>query len=506
MAKYKYYDYSQSVLIPIRLEEQLMPGTLEFVIHTLVETRMDMSIFEKRYNNDETGRLAYDPKILLKVVLLGYSRGLISSRKIEHACKENVTFIALCCGYQPDHSTIATFVSSMKDEILPLFRDILLVCEEEGLLGGTFFALDGCRISSNASKDCSGKISDFKKKKRKIEKRVSELLEDQLNKDKKDDDSENDNRSSGMSNRKKQIERLQKQADRIENFLKENGPKIGKQGKEIQSNITDNESCKMHSSHGTIQGYNAQALVDNKHQVIIHGETFGDAQDHFLITPVLDGAKKNIKAIDQGEDYFKGKILTADSNYHDPSNLKKCNEEKLDAYIPDKRFRKRDPRFNKQKVQIRGKVGRFDLKDFSYNKAKDEYHCPNGKALKLLVKKAVVDGVIYKRYVSDREDCMGCELKLKCMMNVKGKNRTLSVPIGHVPGNLSKAMADKIDSEKGKKIYSQRIAIVEPVFANIGTQKRMDHFTLRKKIKVNIQWILYCMVHNMEKIANYGFT
>jgi transposase len=135
MAKYKYYDYSQSVLIPVSLEEQLMPGTLEFVIHTLVETRIDRSIFDNRYDNDETGRLAYDPKILLKVVLLGYSRGLLSSRQIERACRENATFMALTCGEHRDHSTIAGFVSSMEEEIKPIFRDVLLVCEEEGLLG-----------------------------------------------------------------------------------------------------------------------------------------------------------------------------------------------------------------------------------------------------------------------------------------------------------------------------------------------------------------------------------
>jgi transposase len=128
-----------------------MPGTLEFAIHTLVEKRLDMSIFEGNYRNDETGRAAYDPKILLKVVLLAYSRGLISSRKIEQDCHENVVFVALACGQQPDHSTIAAFVSSMKDEILPLFRDVLLVCEEMNLLGGTMFALDGCKLPSNAS-------------------------------------------------------------------------------------------------------------------------------------------------------------------------------------------------------------------------------------------------------------------------------------------------------------------------------------------------------------------
>jgi transposase len=506
MAKFKDYDYSQDVMIPVSLEDQLMPGTLEFAIHTLVETRMDMSIFDDRYNNDETGRRAYDPKILLKVVLFGYSRGLLHSRKLECACRENVTFMALSCLQYPDHSTIAAFVSSMKDEILPLFRDILLVCEEEDLLGGTFFALDGFRISSNASMESSGKISDFKKKKESIKKRVTQLLEEQMAEDKKDDEDGNENRQSGMPNRKKRIERLQKAADRIENFLKENGPKVGKQGKEIQSNITDNESCKMFSPHGAIQGYNAQALVDNKRQVIVNSEVFGDAQDHSLIPPMLDGAKENIKAIGGSEDYFIGKTITADSNYHDPCNLKKCDEEKLDAYIPDKRFRKRDPRFHKEKRQIRGKVGRFNLKDFVYNQDKDEYHCPGGKVLKLRAKRAVVDGVIYKRYWTDRGECIGCELKLKCMRNVKGKGRELSVPIGHVPGNLSKAMAEKIDSERGRRIYHQRIGIVEPVYANIGTQKGMDQFTLGGKIKVNIQWLLYCIVHDIGKIAAYGFT
>ncbi len=95
MAKYKRYDYSQKIFIPVSLEDQLMPGTLEFAIHTLEETRMDMSVFDGSYKNDQTGRSAYNPKVLLKVVLLGYSRGLMSSRKIERACCENVIFLDL---------------------------------------------------------------------------------------------------------------------------------------------------------------------------------------------------------------------------------------------------------------------------------------------------------------------------------------------------------------------------------------------------------------------------
>ena len=80
------------------------------------------------------------------------------------------------------------------------------------------------------------------------------------------------------------------------------------------------------------------------------------------------------------------------------------------------------------------------------------------------------------------------------------------VPQGPDGVNLTKLMVQKIESERGRKIYTQRIAIIEPVFANIRIQKRLDRFTLRGKIKVNIQWLLYCMVHNIEKIANYGFA
>jgi len=79
------------------------------------------------------------------------------------------------------------------------------------------------------------------------------------------------------------------------------------------------------------------------------------------------------------------------------------------------------------------------------------------------------------------------------------------VPVGSVIGNLTKAMAAKIDSEKGRRIYHQRIAIAEPVFANIRIDKAMNRFTLRGKIKVNIQWLLYCMVHNIGKILNFWF-
>ncbi|MFB3114120.1 MAG: transposase, partial [Nitrosopumilaceae archaeon] len=165
MAKFKPYDYNQMVMLPVCLSEQIIPNTLEHTIHTLIENRIDMSVFDSRYNNDDTGCYAYNPKVLLKVVLLGYARSLLSSRKLERACRENILFMALSCGQAPDHSTIASFVSSMEQEILSVFQNILLVCDEQGLLGGTCFAIDGVKLPSNASKMMSGTFDELREKK-----------------------------------------------------------------------------------------------------------------------------------------------------------------------------------------------------------------------------------------------------------------------------------------------------------------------------------------------------
>lgn len=90
MARYKNYDYGQSKLIPVHFDRQVLPGTFEYTLSYLVEDECDLSWFESRCCNDETGVPAYDPAILLKVILFAYSRGITSSRAIARACEENV--------------------------------------------------------------------------------------------------------------------------------------------------------------------------------------------------------------------------------------------------------------------------------------------------------------------------------------------------------------------------------------------------------------------------------
>src|SRR4030066_2470387 len=101
MARYKPYDYNQLMMVPVSLEDQWIPGTLEYAIHHVVEERLDLSMFDDRYCNDDTGRKAIAPKVLIKIVLFGYSRGLITSRSLECACRENIKFMSLAGGQKP---------------------------------------------------------------------------------------------------------------------------------------------------------------------------------------------------------------------------------------------------------------------------------------------------------------------------------------------------------------------------------------------------------------------
>lgn len=504
MAKYKPTHEDQMVMLPISLQDQLVPGTLEHTINRLVEENIDLSVFDDRYNNDVTGAAAIHPKILLKVILLAYSKGMISSRQMERACHENVIFIALSYGYAPDHSTIAHFISSMQSELQVIFANILLVCEELGLLGGTHFSLDGVKLSANVSKEWSGTFDELKHKRDKLQEKLQRVIAEHAQADQHPE--------VEIERQKKRERRLQVQVERLNQFLQEQEPKVGRDGKEIHSNVIDNESAKMPSSHGVIQGYNAQALVDAKHQVILAAEAFS-SQDHENLAPMLAGAKKNLAAIGMAETYFQGKQLTADSNYHSLNSLTVCKDEKIDAYIPDIQFRKRDPRFADQERFQDGlhprrrpaaKPRLFAASDFSFDPDKQVYLCPQGHELTCHARNQVNRYRTYDVYHARPQDCAACPVRARCLSKPSTSRRYLSVQVDTQPPNLIDEMKARIDSEEGKRIYARRLGIVEPVFSNICVQKHMDRFTLRTKPKVDVQWGLFALVHNIGKIHVFG--
>ncbi|MCD4781998.1 MAG: IS1182 family transposase [Candidatus Omnitrophica bacterium] len=503
MARYKRYSYDQSMLIPVNFHKQILSGTFEYALSYIIDNELNLSVFASKYKNDQTGAPAYDPAIMLKIILYAYSKGVTSSREIEKYCHENIIFVALSADTKPHFTTIADFISSMKDQITPLFRDVLLYCQELDLIDKTMFAIDGCKISSNASKEWSGTRKDYEKKIEKFEKTIEYILE----KHQKEDVNEN----TYISEETNHIENIKKKISKIKKFLEDHDDKKGPKGNIKKSNITDNESAKMPSSHGVVQGYNGVAIVDGKHQIIVHAESFGQGQESQLFKPMIENTQETFESIGD-KDALKNAKLVADSGFHSKDNIELVEENKIDAYIADNQFRKRDPRFataERHKKPINKNFRNpsskyFQVKDFKRDEQKGKLICPAGKELYIKNRNYQYKGSKATAYSAKITDCRNCKLRNKCLRNKNTKARQVHTFHVRKSPEILEKMRDKIDSTYGKYIYTKRMQIVEPVFANIRSTLRLDKFSLRSKTKVNIQWNLFAMVHNIGKIFRYG--
>jgi transposase len=176
MARFKQIDMSPR-LLAVDFGRQVLPGSFEYALSYLIDHEVDLSAFEARFGNDEVGAPAYSPAVLLKVVLLAYSKGIISSRDIEAACRENVVFMAISGDSQPHFSTLADFISSQRYAIASLFAQVLLICDRQGLIGRQMFAIDGVKLPSNASKAKSGRREEFQREATKMEAAVAKIIE-----------------------------------------------------------------------------------------------------------------------------------------------------------------------------------------------------------------------------------------------------------------------------------------------------------------------------------------
>lgn len=513
MARYKHYDYHQTKLLPVSFERQILPGTFEYTLNYLIDEKIDLSVFEARYNNDEGGAPAYDPAILLKIILFAYSKGVIHSRKIEQLCRENVVCMALSADTVPHFTTIAAFVSSLSAEITAIFRNVLLVCDEAGLIGKEMFAIDGVKLPSNASKEWSGKKEHLKKKVRKMQGAVEHLL----SKHRENDVAEYDAKVHSADQR--QLKTLDAAIEKVERFLATHEEKVGRSGKPKQSNVTDNESAKMPSSKGVIQGYDALAIADSKHQVIVHAEAFGEGQEHGLLVPMLAGVRESFNELDLSSDILKEVKLTADAGYSSEANAKYVIENDIDAYVADNLYRKRDPRFataerhkptREDEPFAKPKKDKRLFEPSDFQLAKDHTHaiCPAGKRMYCSGRPQDLRGFQAIRFRAPISACAQCPLRSRCIRHPeRSKVRQVAFFQGRTPGRPEKfltKMKRKIDSVLGRYEYSRRLGIIEPIFGNIRHTRKLNRFTLRSKRKVNAQWLMYCLVHNIAKIQRYG--
>ncbi len=291
---------------------------------------------------------------------------------------------------------------------------------------------------------------------------------------------------------------------------------MGSQGKPIKSNITDNESAKMSTSHGVIQGYNGIAAVDEKNQLIVWAEAFGDSNESKHFPEILDGIKNNFKSIQASEDILKETVITADSGFHNDNNMKLIVENNLTAFVADNQFRKRDVRFasaqkHKQKPVTNWEPAKgkkyYSVDDFIYDENTKKLMCPAGFEMKLKCRNFQSSGYSGTSYIGRKENCLTCPLRKKCIRKESTEVRQVTrfdSSRGKEKVSFTERMRRVFDAPEGRSIYSKRMGTVEPVFGNIRSTLGLNYFTLRSKNKVNVQWLLFCIVHNIGKIQRYA--
>lgn len=463
-----------------------------------MDKELDVSGLEAKFRNDRTGASAYDPRVMLKIVLLGYSRGLISSRRIEQACEHNVVFMALSGDARPSYTHIAKFVRELGGEVERLFAQVLMTCDRLGLIGRTMFAIDGVKLPGNASKERSGTHAELAHRADRLDKAAARIVALHQSQDE----------HAGCeidAQRQARIEELRREARVTREFIAGHAKRTNRKGQELKTNVTDPDSAKMATSKGVIQGYAGQAAVDAQHQVIVAADVIGSGSEQAMLLPMIEKTAPVRQA---------HTLITADAGYFSDENISALQERAIPALIADSGMRQRDERFAEQaRHKAKGEVlhdkrgtarpiGWLRPEDFCFHDAVTA-SCPAGKTLRGNGNVYNANGRGFQRYEADAQDCRACALRVRCLRNPnapRGRQVARFAPADEA--HPSQRMQRAIDSARGRRLYSQRIGTVEPVFANLRHHKRLNRFTLRGKSKVATQWQLYCLVHNIEKIAN----
>ena len=507
MARYKYIDTNPRFLA-VDLARQLLPGTFEHAVNHLLDHAIDLSHFDAQFRNDATGATAYPPAMLLKVVLFAYSQGIVSSRGIERACQEHVTFIALCGDTAPHFTTIAHFISTLQADIARVFAAVLAVCAREGLIGREMFAIDGVKLPSNASKHRSGTRAEFEHQAAKLEAAATAMVERHRATDALPVE------PVLAAKTVERIRRLERDAAQLRDWLAANPhDRHGAKNAIRKSNRTDNESAKMATGKGVIQGYTGVAAVDGKHQIIVEAQAHGTGSEQELLMPVVTAVQPQLAA---------GTWITADAGYHSEANLQALATMQVTALIADSDLRRRDERFATQqrhqqapdplhdKTPLEPTTSLFQPSDFTYDAEARTCVCPAGKSLYRKGRNLVTHGYVAEHFRGAKRDCAPCALRAQCLRSPeKTVTRQVAFFRGRAPAapeTHSARMKAAIDAPAGRAQYARRFAAVEPVFANLRYNKGLDRFTLRGRTKVDAQWKLFCLVHNIEKLARNGYA
>lgn len=439
----------QMYLMPVSMRDWLPEDHLAWFILDVVE-EFDLTSFYQRYRADGWGRAAYEPGMMVSLLLYAYSLGIRSSRQIERACESDVAFRVIAGNQKPDYSTICRFRKEFEAELGELFTEVLRLCVEAGLVKVGVLALDGTKVKGNTSLSAN-RTYEY------LEKEVKQMLREAEAKDAEEDalygrDRRGDELPEKLAHRESRLARLKEAKAQLEGQAQEKAAvgrekiearkgeekaigrkKRGRKPKDpdeapdwrAKANLTDLESRIMKTPNGYIQGYNAQAVVTTD-QIIVAAEVTQQQNDAGQLDPMVEKASEELRGAGVKQ---KVRVMLADAGYYSEENVLKADPEGPELLLATSRDRKQ-------------------------RQAMKEASAPRGR-------------IPNKATVKER-------------------------------------MERKLLTKRGKALYKLRSKTVEPVFGQIKGARYCDRFMRRGLTPAIGEWRLICATHNLLKLWRSG--
>ncbi len=506
---FKHYNQRQTALFPYSFDDLISEKHPVRVVDQVVES-INIQPLLKAYSKE--GNPGYHPKMLLKVMIYAYMSNIYSSRKIELAIRENINFMWLTGMSTVDHNTINRFRSDkLKDSFKEIFKQVVMMLAEEGLISMKQIYTDGTKIEAQAGRYTFVWGKSIKTNKAKMLTQLEELWNYAQSISNDDDPDTEPPQFKEISQ-----EVIQKTVEQIDTklsgnkkaskkskaklrYIKQNFEKNLRKYEEQEAILggrnsyskTDPDATFMrmkedHMQNGQLKpGYNAQISTEN--QIIINYTLHQNPTDTKTLKPHLENLKETYGA----EIFKKIENITADAGYGSEENYDYLEKEELTAYVKYNTFEKEQDKNYQKKHKT------FSKENLYYNQEEDCYVCPIGQKMHKTHEstKTTQAGYIQQLSHYQAQNCEGCPLRGVCF-KAKG-NR--SIERNHNLERHKEKIRELLTSQTGIQKRKQRSADVEPVFAQMKHNNNFRRFSLKGIQKTELEFGLMALAHNLRK-------
>jgi len=463
-------DRDQMVLFPESLDQYVSAEHPVRAYDAFVDS-LDFDQLGIALDDRKVGNSQYDPRLMLKLLLYGYSYGIASSRKLEREGHNNLSFIWLMKNLKPDHKTIAEFRRKNKTALKNALKLCARLCLKLGLIQGNVLFVDSTKVRANAGKKHQHTQKWYQQQLKIVDQRVSRLLTRCESID------AHEAQSESLVKMPKDLASQQQLKASIEAALAElaNQSERTKDGSERKVNRVDPECRQMKSPAGSHPSYAVQTVVDDKNGLIVQTDAVSDANDSAQLADQVNAAESNLQ--------HQSQIICADAGYNNIDHIEQVESKQRSVLVPSPQQASDKP------------IGDFDKSRFVYDPENDCYHCPQGHRL---VFRRYQDKAGKKRdyRIEQPALCRVCCHFGKCTRSAAG--RTI---VRHVSELIRQRVAARYEQPQMRTIYERRKARVEHPFGYMKKVLGFTQFSLRGREGARAEASIVATCFNLTRMV-----